>query len=229
MNELWIIGFSILIVDVISPVLIGMVLLALTTERPIALSLSVILGHTVAYLSVGLLILFGLSEPILKLFEPVLERWQNPMAIDFVIGFLIGVALLVFALRLKYSGPPKAVQETKPPAASIGSAFVAGVAINIAGAPFALPYFAFINQIMRLPESDQLIPLLIYNLGFALPFLLGPLALLVFGSKVLPVLRKIDAWIERSLSSTTPIALGLIGLVMICDAVLFFTTGQGLY
>ena len=71
--------------------------------------------------------------------------------------------------------------------------------------------------------------LLVYNLLYAVPFLLVPVSLAVFGRSVLPVLTSINEFVERQSVYVLPIIIGLVGLTLFIDAAFFFATGEGLY
>ena len=59
MNSIWAVGIPILLVDVANPVLLVAIAYALTRSRPIAKSYALILGHTLAYFLMGILIVYG--------------------------------------------------------------------------------------------------------------------------------------------------------------------------
>lgn len=228
MPDLWIIGLPILALDVINPVLLAAVILACTTDRPYALSLSIVAGHTVAYFVAGLLFIFGIGELLAGFSAPLQERINNPAPSDFVIGGLVGIALLVVALRWRVSPPAPSENPPKPEKPGLVSAFFFGVIINFVGIPFAVPYFAFVSQLMKEDPAQSVPTLVVYNLGYAAVFLLVPLALAVFGKIVMPTLLRINASVEKNSAYIMPVLLGLLGLALMADAGFFFITGTGL-
>ena len=70
--------------------------------------------------------------------------------------------------------------------------------------------------------------LVVYNIGYALPFLLVPVAAALAGPSIIPVFDRIMGWVEAVSGLIMPLLLGALGLAMTVDAVLFFWTGQGL-
>ncbi len=64
---------------------------AVSTQRPIINSTAILLGHTLAYFSAGIIIALGL--------ERIINRLENPHHIDFIISLLIGILLLWVTFR----------------------------------------------------------------------------------------------------------------------------------
>ncbi|MFD3191963.1 GAP family protein [Sedimentitalea sp. HM32M-2] len=227
-SDLWAIALPILIVDVANPVLLAAVILGLTTARPFGMSIAVLVGHTNSYLLAGLLIVFGLTELLAPLFAPLIDWFLNPVPADYLLGLVLGLLLVAVAWRWKVSPPGPSEKLQDQPRESIGAALAFGAVINFAGIPFALPYFAFINELYKLDSDQKIIPLIIYNLLYALPFLLLPMAKALCGASILPALQRINRWVESASAYILPAIIGLLGLAMIVDALLFFTTGAGL-
>lgn len=230
MFEYWAVALPILAADIANPVLLAAVVVAATSSRPYATGLAMILGHTLAYFLVGVALLYGLAElASSRWLAPLIHRFNSPQDIDYVIGLVLGLILIGVALRWRIS-PPQA--SGRRPAFLFGSgpggAFVVGSAINFIGAPFALPYFAFLSQLDRLAPGQTLTALAAYNLAYALPFLAVPLSLAVAGRAMVPVLSKAVSAVERLSRFVPPILLGVVGAGLLVDAVLFFATGTGL-
>jgi cytochrome c biogenesis protein CcdA len=210
-----------LIADVLNPVLFAFMVYAAGTQRPVVTSSAVLLGHTAAYFGAGIIIALGL--------EKITHYLANPSSIDYLIALIVGLLLLWVVF-------PKAKKpETKRPEDS-GSmtplaAFGLGAVINFIGIPFALPYFAAIDQILKanLATGDTLVLLVAYNLAYALPFLVVPILVASLGERSRPVLQRIKGTLDRASALLTPVLLGLAGLTLVADAVLYFTTGEGLF
>lgn len=227
MSEIWIISLTILLVDILNPVLFAVVIMMLTGSQPLLKSAALIVGHTVAYFVVGVLIVFGLIE----LIEPYLERFlgwlTNPTPSSFIGGFVIGIVLISIALAmLGGKVEPKTVE--KPPSAGMFQVFLLGATINFIGAPFAVPYFGFINELFRFEVDAKLTALVLYNIGYALPFALLPMGYALFGDRILRPLRQSNEIIERIASKILPLLFGLLGVGFVIDAVMYFVTGHGL-
>ena len=78
--EVWTVLFPILLTDVVNPVLFAFMVYAAGSNRPVLLSSSMLLGHTTAYFSAGIM---------LALFMNSIAAWfANPGTIDFLIEFL---------------------------------------------------------------------------------------------------------------------------------------------
>jgi len=103
--------------------------------------------------------------------------------------------------------------------------------INFIGIPFALPYFAAIDQIMKgnFAAGDTLVLLVAYNLVYALPFLVVPILAATLGERSRPILQRLNETLDRASAFVMPVLLGLAGLALVADAVLYFTTGEGLF
>jgi cytochrome c biogenesis protein CcdA len=210
-----------LIVDVLNPVLFALLVLAVGTQKPYANSMSLLAGHTFSYLVSGIVIALGLDQ--------ITYRLNNPLPVDFVIGLLIGL-LCVWAALASRDG--KASEERSPereltPAFCFGY----GAVVNFLGVPFAIPYFAAIDQILKANLSVEISVLVvaIYNVTYALPFLLVPLAVAVLGERSKPILERINNALISLVDKLMPIMLFLIGVALIADALAFLITGKSLW
>lgn len=209
------------IVDILNPVLFALLVFAVSTKRPIANSLALLSGHTLAYFGSGIVIAFGL--------EQIAERLSNPRPVDFVLELLIGLLCLWAALR---SRGGKASEERKPEAELTPIFCVGyGAIVNFIGVPFALPYFAAVGQILRadLSMEASVFSLAIYNAAYALPFLFVPLAVAIVGDSCKPLLEKINNLLVSIVDKLMPILLFLIGAALMADAVTFLVTGKSLW
>ena len=229
MFEIWGVALPILAVDIANPVLLAAAILAVSTPRPYITSLALIAGHTMAYFFVGTLIILGLADFLADVFSPVIDRIMRPEAVDYAISLVLGAILIGIAVMWKSNPPRPSENPPKQAEGGVFSAFVFGATVNFVGLPFAVPYFAFINQLYKLEEGQMVGALLVYNLLYAVPFLLVPVSLAVFGRSVLPVLTSINEFVERQSVYVLPIIIGLVGLTLFIDAAFFFATGEGLY
>ena len=210
-----------LVVDVLNPVLFALLVLAVGTQKPYANSMSLLAGHTFSYLFLGIVIALGLDQ--------ITDRLNNPLPVDFVIGLLIGL-LCVWAALASRDG--KASEERSPereltPAFCFGY----GAVVNFLGVPFAIPYFAAIDQILKANLSVEISVLVvaIYNVTYALPFLLVPLAVAILGERSKPILERINNALISLVDKLMPIMLFLIGAALIADALAFLITGKSLW
>lgn len=229
MNEFLALMIPILVIDVANPVLLATVVVALTADRPIALSLAVICGHTLAYFTVGVLVLFGLADLLVRYLQPVVDWFNSPTTWDFVISFFLGLLLIVVAWRWKAAPPKPSENEPEQVEAGVIIAFGFGAILNFIGIPFAIPYFAFIGNLFRLDdETLRMGYLVVYNILYAAPFLLLAISVAVIGRSLLPFLERINAVVEKYSGYVMPLLIGLVGLGLVTDATKYFLTGNGL-
>lgn len=214
----------ILLIDVLNPVLLGLMVFAAGTNRAVANSAALLSGHTIAYLLAGFAVSFGIERV-----SATLINWlNNPSAILFVISALLGLACLYWAF--KPADPP--TQEKQPeweftPLKCFGF----GAVVNFVGVPFALPYFAAIDQILKadLAFGQSLTALVIYNIGFALPFAMVPVSVMMMGSHSKPILEKINQAMISFMQTASPWLLALLGLWLLFDAAYYFVAGEPLF
>ncbi len=221
MQDLWLTLPPILIADVVNPVLFAFMVYAVGTTRPVANSIAALLGHTIAYLAFG--VLFALA------FNVIAERIANPEPVDYWISLVIGVLLLWVAWRSRSSDSTPSDRSADSEMSPIKAFFLGGV-INLVGIPFALPYFAAIDQVLKadLNTTASLTVIAVYNIAYALPFLIVPVLAVVMGEAARPVLARINNKVDRISAVLMPVMLVLVGLFLIADALVYFMTGAGL-
>lgn len=220
MYEIWLSLAPILLADVVNPVLFAFMVFAVSTQRPVINSTAILLGHTLAYFSAGIVIALGL--------ERITVRLANPHHIDFIISLVVGILLLWVAFL---SSKKKDKQQNKEntdltPLKALGL----GAVVNFVGIPFALPYFAALDQILKadFTVAEALIVLASYNLFYALLFLIVPALVITIGERSKPVLQRINEVLDRFSRFLMPILLFLVGAFLISDAITYFVTGKGL-
>ena len=219
--EVWSVLFPILLTDVVNPVLFAFMVYAAGTARPVLLSTSMLMGHTGAYFSAGVLLALFM--------ERITDYLASPHTIDFVIQFLIAIVLLWLAYRTR-SDQGKRPDE-QAPEFTVVSAFGFGAVINFVGIPFAVPYFAAIDQILKveLSVTQTVLLLLSYNLAYAIPFAIVPVLSMVMGERAKPVLNRINAFLDKAGGVLMPLLLGLLGIALLVDAVIYFARGASLF
>lgn len=227
MNDIWLYSLPILLVDIVNPVLLAGVAISLTGKQPVVRSSALILGHTTAYFAVGVLVVYGLADLAAPILEKV-KRWVlEPTPLSFLTSFILGLILVVIAVRWKDDDSKKPAKEEKA-SSGILPAFFLGATINFVGAPFAVPYFGFINELFRFEVESKMLALIIYNLGYALPFAIFPVAFIFYGPTLLRPLNAINQFIERTSAWLVPSLLGILGVAFVVDAIKYFITGTGL-
>jgi cytochrome c biogenesis protein CcdA len=210
-----------LVVDVLNPVLFALLVVAVSTTRPIANSTAFLAGHTASYFISGIIIALGLNQ--------ITDRLNNPLPVDFVIELLIGLLLLWAALA---SRDGKASADRTPdreltPAYCFGY----GAVVNFIGVPFALPYFAAVDQLLKadLSLESSLLVLAFYNMAYVLPFLLVPILVALTGDSSKPILEKINNLLISLVDKFMPILLLLLGLALTADALSYLISGETLW
>ena len=220
MTDLFAVLVPILLVDVLNPVLFAMMVFAAGSRRPVGNTSAILAGHTLAYFAAGIVIALGM--------EQLAYRLANPQRIDFVISGIVGAGLLLMVLPTKKQGAPKAAEpewELTPV-----KCFGLGAIINFVGIPFALPYFAVVDQVLKadLSVTGSVTVLAIYNLLYAAPFLVVPALVAVSGERAKPLLEKINGFIGKASDLLMPWLFAALGAALVADAVAYFYRGTGL-
>ena len=210
-----------LLIDVLNPMLFALMLVAIGTSKPFANSLSFLAGHTASYFVSGVLIALGIDR--------ILERINNPHPVDFVLEHLVGLACLWVALKARDGGASQ--QEEPPGQLTPVYCFGYGAMINFIGVPFAVPYFAAVNQVLKanLSTESSVLVLALYNAAYALPFLMVPIAVALIGERSKPVLQKINEVLVKLVDTLMPILLLLVGIALSADALSYLITGEALW
>ena len=162
-----------LVVDVLNPVLFALLVVAVGTSKPFANSTALLAGHTLAYFFSGVIIALGLDQ--------ITDRLENPHRVDFVIELVLGL-LLLWAASSSRDGK---ASEQKNPERELTPVYCLGYGamVNFIGVPFALPYFAAVDQLLKanLPLESSVLVLAVYNIVYALPFVLVPIMVALMG------------------------------------------------
>ena len=213
MTEIWTILIPILIVDVMNPVLFAFMVYAAGTKHPVSNSSAVLIGHAVAYFIAGFILALGL--------ERITDRLANPQFVDYIISLLLGILLLWVTFRPK--NKTKKEQAKPDGVLTPVKAFGLGAIINFVGIPFALPYFAALNQILKadLTIIDSVIVLFAYNLLYALPFVIVPVLVAMNGERSQSLLKRINLVVERASAYLMPALLAIAGFALVGDAIKF--------
>lgn len=213
--------FPILLSDVLNPVLFAFMIYAVGSKRPVATSSAMLFGHTAAYITSGVILAYSI--------EKLSTRLANPHTIDFVIELVLACVLLWLVLRTRKDKGKRPDEQT--PEFTVWKAFAFGAVINFIGIPFAVPYFAAIDQLLKsgLDTGGMVTALLIYNLAYALPFMLIPLLTAIMGDRSKPILAKVNGFIEKVSDVVMPLLLLAIGLALLVDSMWFFVRGESFF
>jgi threonine/homoserine/homoserine lactone efflux protein len=225
MFDLFPIILPLLITDLINPVLLAAIIFSLGSNKPFLNSIIILLGWFFLYFAAGIALAIGL--------DAIIELLTNPRPIDFVIEIIIGALLCWLGLNIIFKKKPKQKEPQYDDVAVLkpSKAFWMGALINLIGLPFALPYFAVIDQILKadIDWVPSLTVLLIYNLLYILPFSLLLLIRILYREKSNEIFSKINNIMERIADVLMPIILIGIGVLLIVDSIFFFTTGTSLF
>ncbi len=221
MIELFLKIAPLLVVDALNPVLFALMVVAVGTDRPIANSSALLAGHTGAYFVSGVVIALGLNR--------IVRRLENPLPVDFVIELAVGLFCLWAAFS---SRDGKASKERKPGfSLSPLSCFGYGAIVNFLGVPFALPYFAAVDRILKanLSVESSLVVLAVYNVVYALPFLLVPILVALIGDASRPILESINRGLASVVDTLMPLLLFLVGAALTADGLVYLFSGEPLW
>jgi cytochrome c biogenesis protein CcdA len=225
MGSLILILIPILLTDIVNPVLLAAVVFAVGSKRPMINANAVLLGWFTLYFISGIILAIG--------FEKISYFIANPRPIDFYIESVVAVLLFWLAIRCFKKEDPRKKEKDYGDANALktSSAFFIGASINLIGLPFAIPYFAALDQILKADFTwiPALLTLLIYNILYILPFFLLIVIRYIFREKSDPLFTTISEKMEKIGNVLLPLFLILIGGALLTDAILYFSTGQPLF
>jgi len=224
-GSLILILIPILLTDVVNPVLLAAVIFALGSKKPLLNANAVLIGWLTLYFIAGIILALGL--------ESISEFLANPRPIDFYIETVVGILLIWLAFRCFRKEDPRKKEKEYGEADNLktSSAFWIGASINLIGLPFAIPYFAALDQILKsdLIWFPAVITLLIYNLLYILPFFILIIIRYIYKEKSDQLFAAINEKMEKIGNIILPLLLILIGGVLIVDAIMYFITGVPLF
>lgn len=221
MIELLAILTPILVVDFINPILLGLLVFAAASARPVANSAAMLIGHTIVYFVAGI----GIAHGLEAITEWLIDYWNNAPPLSFALSIVLGLACFYWALR-----PPQAGSKRAEPAWELTPLRCFGYGIVVAGlgVPFALPYIAAIDQILKaeLGFGASYAALTVYNIGYALPFAVVPMAVVARGDEAKPFLDRFNALVVVAVAKIMPWLIALIGAWLVFDGVYYFVVGE---
>ena len=212
----------ILLTDVINPVLLAAMIYAMGGKKPVYYGLMVLLGWMTIYFGSGIIIAIGL--------ESITNFLQNPRTIDFYIETVVAALLIYFGIRFLIPSKKPAKENDFGDSSSLTAvgAFGMGAAINLIGLPFAIPYFAALDQILKanLGWFESLGILLLYNVLYIAPFITLIIIKLALGERGDLFLEKVNNLMDKIGKILLPGIMILLGIALLIDAIKFFVTGQ---
>ena len=221
MIELLTVLIPILLADIINPVLLAAVIFALGSRKPVLFSTLVLSGWLVIYFGSGILIAMGL--------ESIMSFLSNPRPVDFYIETVVAILLIWFGIKFIIPSKTPVTKKDYGDSNSLTAfgAFGIGATINLIGMPFAIPYFAALDQILKADMGwvESLSILLLYNALYIAPFVLLIFIKKLFGEKGEKLLQTVNNWMEKIGKVLLPGMMILLAIALFIDAVMYFTTG----
>jgi cytochrome c biogenesis protein CcdA len=206
-------------VDSLNPTAVALQIYLLSTARPVARSISFILGVFLAYWCAGLFIILGLAQLLSNAISAVdFARYETHL---YGFQLLLGIVLLVVGFTLK---PSTQTEPNKiPKKLTADRTFLLGLAVTIWEFPTALPYLAALEQISRAKlEGVALMSVLgMYNSIFVLPLIVLLGIYLRFHHQSAELLQRINRGIALWAPKILRILLMGIGFVLVVDSLAY--------
>jgi cytochrome c biogenesis protein CcdA len=202
------------IVDMINPVLLGGTIYSLGSRRPILNACGLILSFFITYLLAGLAIAATL--------ESIMDLFHIPAKMDYVLELIIAAALLYFAAKQYKEGNQHLERKlTMDKGMTLAGAVGMGVQINIVGLPFAVPYLAAIDQVLKadLSSAGIVFVLFLYNLFYVLPFAALILLRLFYKTESDNIFECINSWMQRVCVKYMPLIFAILAILLFEDAI----------
>lgn len=214
MDQLIIILIPILVADILNPVLLAGTIYCLGSRQPIINTLAVLMSFLVTYFLSGIVIAIGL--------ELLEDYFHFPQEFDYVLELLIAALLFYMAwdqIKVGDRHPEKKLE--KENCQTVIGSIALGVQINLVGLPFAIPYLAAIDQILKAEINIPLILilLLVYNICYVFPYFLLLPVRLVYKRESDVLFERINNWMHRVCTRYLPIFFIILGILLIEDAV----------
>ncbi|GJD15631.1 hypothetical protein PM8797T_06270 [Rivularia sp. IAM M-261] len=197
--------------DSINPTAAILQIYLLSTPNPVKRSATFILGVFLAYFIAGCLLALGFT----KLIENIINYIGSYI---YILQFLIGVAMIVFALSINPYSSEKAID--KPKVTKPINTFLLGLSVTFLEAPTALPYIIAIERIVqsKLSSIEVIFTLIFYNFIFVFPLLGLLLIYLFYREQSARLILKIAYQITKYSPKIFQILLFIIGVWLIIES-----------
>lgn len=226
MSELLIILTPVALLDSLSilPVCLVPIIILLTSERPVFFTSIFFLGILIVYLPFGLLLIFGFNL-VIESAGQWISHWlrQEPNSIELILQILIGLALIALGYQIAKKHTQK-LEEQPSIRITARMTFTFSALLMLSGLWGALPYFAAVDQILRaeLSALQMSVAVLYYNLIFISPLLIIFVIGYIIGPGAKRILEKLVAWLLHYGKRLITIALYILGVILITDAIGWF-------
>lgn len=217
MTHLFIVLIPILLVDLLNPVLLAGTVYGLGSRRPVTNGCTILTSFFITYFLAGIAIALAL--------EMFTELFRIPHGFDYILEMTVAV-LLFYSTWNQYkdtdSHPEEQLKHDE--GMTLKDAALLGFQINLVGLPFAIPYLAAIDQILKAEINviKTLSVLLLYNIGYVLPFTLLIFLRFFYKERSDTIFNSINYGIQHFCDKYMPIILFLLGLLLVEDAVSYF-------
>jgi len=209
--------FPILLADAINPVLLAGVLYGLGSHRPMINSWMIILSFFVSYFLSGV--------AIALVFEEIVEIFHLPHGFDYAIEFVVALLLIAIGWSQLRSGDTHPEERLKHESSmSLWDAGMLGLQVNFVGLPFAIPYLAAIDQILKaqISAAASVVVLLVYNILYVSPFVAMIAIKWCFGEQSKPILEGFNRWMHTLSVKYLPWIFFVLALLLLEDCISFF-------
>ena len=192
MLGLEIILFPVLLAAMINPILLAVVLYGLGSFRPMVNTWTIIGTFFASYFLSGVAIAIALEEFI--------DSFHFTETFAYMIEFVVAVLLLWVGWRQLQAGDTHPEEKLKHKRSmSTWDAGKLELQVNFVGLPFAVPYLAAIDQILKanIDEIASVSVLLIYNVLYIVPFAAMIAIKWYYYEKSRPIFEKFNRWVHH--------------------------------
>ena len=217
MDELLIVLLPILLTDIVNPVLFAGVVYTLGSSRPIVNTWSLLLSFFFCYFVSGLIIAVGL--------EYFSIEFHIPDSFDYILEFLIAMLLFYMGYKqLTAVEKPTEYLKKKDAGLNMMRSLRLGMEINLVGLPLAIPYLAWIDQILKadLSYAATWSFLMLYNILYILPFVSLIGVHRIYRKHIDEILQTLNQWMIRIANRYMPILFIILGFLLLEDCVSYF-------
>jgi cytochrome c biogenesis protein CcdA len=205
---------SILLTDVVNPILFFATVQASTDSKPFRSGFCMLGSFFLAYFGTGLVLAFGIDAAT-KSFS-LSGNW------DYVIEFFVALLLLYMGFS-QYNRHAKPLREEFVEKTPLTYALL-GVEVHLIAIPFMAPYLAVIDLLLRAKLSYMAIftYLLVYNLLYITPFALLIVLVFLLGQKSKFFLERLNKIVDFTSSHIIPFLFIGLGLLLLEDVFSYF-------
>jgi cytochrome c biogenesis protein CcdA len=215
---------GIAVVDSINPSALAMTSYLIARPDPWRDVRAYIAGIFTFYYAVGLVVVFAFGRAI----DTIVDKLSSP-AVPYGIEALIGVAALIYALRTPKAGAANG--PSAPATLTPWRAFGLGLTITVVESTTAIPYLGALAAISRANAAPvaTIALLFAYNVVFIAPPTILALTARYASGNVLDRLRNRRPKPPGIGRLILRVGCGLIGIVLLLDAGLYFLTDDPLF